>query len=83
MVRAGEPAKADRVRCFPIGSACGTGYISAQDCLHRVSLLYKLNSIHNWNLEKTSAWLNLFRGRIQGSILFIRNDAAKGKGHYL
>ena len=47
--------------------------------LHRVSLLYKMNSIHNWNLEKTSAWLNLFRGRIQGSVLFLRNDKQKVK----
>jgi hypothetical protein len=47
--------------------------------LHRVSLLYKLNSIHNWNLEKTSAWLNLFRGRIQGTMLVIRHDAQRVK----
>jgi len=47
--------------------------------LHRVSLLYKLNSIHNWHLEKTSSWLNLFKGRIRGSILFIRHDAQKVK----
>ena len=47
--------------------------------LHRVSLLYKINSIHNWNLEKTSAWLNLFRGRIQGTILFLRNDKQRVK----
>ncbi len=47
--------------------------------LHRVSLLYKINSIHNWNLEKTSSWLNLFRGRIQGSLLVHRNDKQKVK----
>jgi len=47
--------------------------------LHRVSLLYKINSIHNWNLEKTSSWLNLFRGRIQGTILFLRNDTQRVK----
>jgi hypothetical protein len=47
--------------------------------LHRVSLLYKTNSIHNWNLEKTSAWLNVLRGRIQGSILFVRNDRQRVK----
>jgi hypothetical protein len=47
--------------------------------LHRVSLLYKINSIHNWNLEKTSTWLNLFRGRIQGTILFLRNDEQRIK----
>ncbi len=47
--------------------------------LHRVSLLYTLNRIHNWNLEKTSTWLNVFRGRIQGSILWLRNDAQRVK----
>jgi hypothetical protein len=47
--------------------------------LHRVSLLYKMNSIHDWSLEKTSAWLNLFRGRIQGTTLFVRNDARRVK----
>jgi hypothetical protein len=47
--------------------------------LHRVSLLYKINSIHNWNLEKTSAWLNVLRGRIQGTILFLRNDKQRAK----
>jgi hypothetical protein len=47
--------------------------------LRRVSLLYKINSIHNWNLERTSAWLNLFRGRIPGTILFLRNDRQRVK----
>jgi hypothetical protein len=47
--------------------------------LHRLSLLYKVNAIHNWSLEKTSAWLNLFRGRIQGTTLFVRNDARRVK----
>jgi hypothetical protein len=47
--------------------------------LHRVSLLYKINSIHNWNLERTSAWLNLFRGRIQRTGLFLRNDKQRVK----
>ena len=47
--------------------------------LHRMSLLYKINSIHNWNLEKTSAWLNVFKGRIKGAILFVRNDRQRVK----
>lgn len=47
--------------------------------LHRLSLLYKVNAIHNWNLEKTSAWLNVFRGRIQGTHLFVRNDQQRVK----
>jgi len=47
--------------------------------LHRVSLLYKINSIHKWNLEGTSAWLNVLRGRIQGTTLFLRNDRQRVK----
>jgi methylenetetrahydrofolate reductase (NADPH) len=45
--------------------------------LRRVSLLYKVNRIHNWGLERTSAWLNVFRKRIPGPIWFVRNDAEK------
>jgi len=33
--------------------------------------LYKINRIHNWNLEHTSAWLNVFRKRIEGLVLFV------------
>jgi len=47
--------------------------------LHRMSLLYSINRIHNWNLEGTSAWLNVFRRRIEGPMLFVRNDARNGK----
>lgn len=47
--------------------------------LHRVSLLYKFNSIHKWNLEKTSSWLNVLRGRIQGTTLFLRKDTQRVK----
>lgn len=47
--------------------------------LRRVSLLYKVNRIHNWNLEKTSALLNVFRGRIPGTTLFVRNDRRRIK----
>ena len=45
--------------------------------LHRMSLLYATNRIHNWNLEGTSAWLNLSRGRIKSPILFVRHDEQK------
>jgi hypothetical protein len=38
-----------------------------------------MNAIHNWNLENTSAWLNVFRGRIQGTQLFVRNDQQRVK----
>ncbi len=47
--------------------------------LHRVSLLYKTNKIHNWNLEKTSAWLNVFKKRIDPPIWFVRRDQEKVK----
>jgi methylenetetrahydrofolate reductase (NADPH) len=47
--------------------------------LHRISLLYKINRIHNWGLEGTSAWLNVFRKRVDPPILFVRNDTQKVK----
>jgi hypothetical protein len=45
--------------------------------LRRVSLLYKVNAIHDWGLEKTSAWLNVLRKRIAPPIWIVRNDAQK------
>lgn len=47
--------------------------------LNRISLLYKINKIHNYNLEGTSSWLNVFRKRIEAPILFVRNDRQKVK----
>jgi methylenetetrahydrofolate reductase (NADPH) len=47
--------------------------------LHRVSLLYRMNRIHNWNLERTSAWLNVLRKRTEGPVLFLRNDEQRVK----
>jgi hypothetical protein len=44
-----------------------------------MSLLYNINKIHNWSLEGTSAWLNLFRKRIQEPIVFVRNDRQQVK----
>lgn len=44
-----------------------------------MSLLYKINKIHDWNLEGTSAWLNVFRKRIDGPIWLVRNDRKKVK----
>jgi methylenetetrahydrofolate reductase (NADPH) len=40
--------------------------------LRRVSLLHRVEKIHNWELEKTSAWLNVFKKRIEPAIFFIR-----------
>ena len=47
--------------------------------LHRISLLYKLNQTHNWNLEGTSAWLNVLKKRIDAPIWLVRNDKQKVK----
>jgi hypothetical protein len=40
--------------------------------LRRVEFLYRMEKIHNWNLEKTSAWLNVFTKRIDPPTLFLR-----------
>jgi methylenetetrahydrofolate reductase (NADPH) len=47
--------------------------------LNRISLLYKINKIHNWNLEHTAAWLNVFKKRIDAPTWFVRNDKQKVK----
>ena len=38
--------------------------------LNRLPLLCVLKKIHNWNLEGTSAWLNVFTKRIDPPVLF-------------
>jgi len=47
--------------------------------LRRRSLLASVASIHNWRLEKTSAWLNVFTKRIKPPTFFVKgkrsNDA--------
>ena len=40
--------------------------------LDRIFLLKRIENIHNWNLEKTSSWLNVFRRRIEPPVFFIR-----------
>ena len=47
--------------------------------LSRMSLLYKINKIHNWNLEGTSSWLNVWRKRIDAPIWLVRHDKQKVK----
>ena len=47
--------------------------------LHRISLLYQIKKIHNWNLERTSAWLNVVKKRIEAPVWFVRNDRQKIK----
>ncbi|MGD2295136.1 MAG: methylenetetrahydrofolate reductase C-terminal domain-containing protein [Candidatus Aminicenantes bacterium] len=38
----------------------------------RIPLLKRIEKIHNWELEKTSAWLNVLKKRIDPPVLFIR-----------
>jgi hypothetical protein len=40
-------------------------------------LLSETVSPHQWNVERTSAWLNVFRGRIEPPILLARRHLAK------
>jgi methylenetetrahydrofolate reductase (NADPH) len=47
--------------------------------LNRISLLLPMKNIYNWNLEGTSAWLNVFKKRIEAPIWFARNDTQKMK----
>jgi hypothetical protein len=45
-----------------------------------MSLLYKINKVHNWSLQGTSSWLNVFRKRIEAPIWFVPHDEQKVKG---
>ena len=40
--------------------------------LGRIPFLYRIESIHNWKLEKTSAWLNVFTKRIKPPTFFMK-----------
>jgi len=43
--------------------------------LGRLSFLTRIEKIHNWNLEKTSAWFNVFTKRIEPpKFFFWRKD---------
>ena len=39
--------------------------------LKRTKALYQIKKIHNWNLEHTSAWLNVFKKRIDPPVIFL------------
>lgn len=39
--------------------------------LNRLSVLYDIKKVHNWNLEGTSAWLNVFKKRIEPPIILL------------
>jgi methylenetetrahydrofolate reductase (NADPH) len=47
--------------------------------LHRMPLLYPIKKIHNWELEGTSAWLNVFLKRIDPPVLFAKKSNEKKK----
>ncbi|MGE5811131.1 MAG: methylenetetrahydrofolate reductase C-terminal domain-containing protein [Ignavibacteria bacterium] len=82
-----------RMRNGPCGGTRGNGNCEAfpeRKCvwykiynrsrfLNRMSMLYKIKKIHNWNLEGTSAWLNVFRKRIEPPVWFVHNDKQKIK----
>lgn len=41
--------------------------------LRRTPLLRRIEKIHNWDLEKTSAWWNVLRKRIEPPVFFLRS----------
>ncbi|MFC1569732.1 methylenetetrahydrofolate reductase C-terminal domain-containing protein [bacterium] len=47
----------------------------------RLTMLYDIKRIHNWNLEKTSAWLNVFLKRIDAPIIFLNREQKRKKIH--
>ncbi len=47
--------------------------------LHRLSLLYRRQGIHDWRLERTSAWLNVSRKRIAPPVWIVRHDRQRVK----
>jgi methylenetetrahydrofolate reductase (NADPH) len=42
--------------------------------LKRLPLLRRIENIHNWELENTSAWLNVFLKRIEPPILLLKSE---------
>ncbi len=40
--------------------------------LGRIPFLYRIELMHNWKLEKTSAWLNVFTKRIDPPKIFVK-----------
>jgi len=42
--------------------------------LKRLPLLNRIENIHNWELEHTSAWLNVFNKRIDPPTLFLKKS---------
>jgi hypothetical protein len=45
--------------------------------LGRVAIVTEIISPHQWNVERTSAWLNVFRSRIEPPMLLARRHLAK------
>ncbi|MBN2355621.1 methylenetetrahydrofolate reductase C-terminal domain-containing protein [candidate division KSB1 bacterium] len=49
--------------------------------LGRIALLRRVENIHDWNLEKTSAWWNVVTRRIEPPTLFIRKTKSEKQSH--
>lgn len=49
--------------------------------LGRLPMLFDIKKIHNWNLERTSAWMNVFWKRIDPPILFLNRTQKQRKIH--
>lgn len=45
--------------------------------LNRFSMLFRTENIHNWELEHTSAWLNVFLKRIEPPVFFRKSKKKK------
>jgi hypothetical protein len=39
--------------------------------LNRLAVLYEFKKVHNWSLEGTSAWINVFKKRIEPPIILL------------
>ncbi|MBN1781980.1 methylenetetrahydrofolate reductase C-terminal domain-containing protein [bacterium] len=47
--------------------------------MNRLAALYDIKKIHNWSLEGTSAWLNVFKRRIDPPIIFLTREQKRKK----
>lgn len=48
--------------------------------MHRMPFLYTIKRMHNWSLEGSSAWLNVFKKRIEPPVLFVSHEDKKESG---
>ncbi len=66
---------------YPDKKCIWYGIVGRSKWMGRTAFLRRMEKIHNWDLEKTSAWLNVFTKRIDPPTLFLRkklpNDAER------